>query len=188
MSYRQAKKLLSKTDISAQYKSIWLSKRGGSKNSALLRRKYIDEDVKRSYIDKQVFTEREKLFILVSLYWGEGAKRDLSFANSDPRMVRIFVNLLTDVFVLPKERITASIRIFEDMDSEKCKRYWGDLLFIPISAIYVLKGKKQGKLSYGMCRIRLQRGTNILNTIKAHIGSISEIYATIAQLDRAKDS
>ena len=188
VSFRKAKEYLKGVDIAPKYRSEWLSKRGGSRKSAALRFKYIFEDVTKSYIKGAKPTRREKLFVLASLYWGEGAKRELSFANSDPSMVRLFTSLLLEVFSLPSSRISASIRIFEDMNPEVCRSYWSSLLRVPVYRVYVLKGKKRGKLTYGMCRIRLTKGTNILNTIKANTMCMSNFLAPIAQRDRAEDS
>ncbi len=188
ISFRKAKEYTKDTDIAAEYLSSWISKRGGSKKSAILRRHYIYEIIHHQYSEDLPFKHRDKLLILISLYWAEGSKRNMSFLNSDSRMVKLYVYLLKDVLNITSNQLTISIRIFEDMDPVLCKKYWSTLLSIPVSYVYILKGKKLGKLPYGMCTVVVKSGSAILTNILAHIDCFSEKLAPIAQTDRVEDS
>ncbi len=111
---------------------------------------------------------KEKLLFLCALYWAEGSKRDFGLSNTDPELIRTFINGLREVFQLPEERFRISIRIYEDLDREKCLDFWESIVNIPkekFLKVDVLKGKKSGKLEYGMCRIRVTKGADILKKI-----------------------
>ena len=101
-----------------------------------------------------------RMLVLACLYWGEGCKRELNLINSDPNLVRVFVNCLMDLGI-KKEDLLVSIRIYEDIDLEKAKLFWAKTIGIKqiyIRSVNILKGKKIGKLEYGMCRIRVKKG------------------------------
>jgi hypothetical protein len=67
---------------------------------------------------------REKLILLSALYWGEGSKGDFGLSNTDPNLIRVFISCLKDVFNINKARLRVSIRIYEDLDKEKCLDFW----------------------------------------------------------------
>jgi len=63
-----------------------------------------------------------------------------------------------------------SIRIYEDLDKENVCNFWTRITNIPkekITNISVLKGKKKGKLTYGMCRVRVRKGSHYLKLVCA---------------------
>lgn len=100
-----------------------------------------------------------RLLVLACLYWGEGNKRELNLINSDPNLVRVFVNCLYDLGV-NKEDLLISIRIYEDINVEKAKNFWAKTIGVNtnnIRSVNILSGRKIGKLEYGMCRIRVRK-------------------------------
>lgn len=71
---------------------------------------------------------------------------------------------------MKKEDFRISIRIYEDLDKEKCIIYWLSITGLrreQLISVNVLQGKKIGKLEYGMCRVRVKKGGNLLKKIKA---------------------
>lgn len=140
-----------------EYVEILKSKQGGSKNRAI---KDWDNSAKRAEKFLNIINSRDKLLILAALYWGEGTKRELNIINSDPELLRVFVECLTEIGVT-RDKLRVTLRIYEDMAEEEIRRYWAHVLSIPedsIISVNVLKGKKDGKLKYGMCRIRVTKG------------------------------
>ncbi|MEK7172265.1 MAG: hypothetical protein AAB739_05150 [Patescibacteria group bacterium] len=114
-------------------------------------------------------TKIERILIATSLYWGEGAKRDFSLSNTDPNLIRTFV-LCLKAFGVSKDRITVSIRLYGDLDAVKAIRFWSKVINVPksqIKYIHVLSGKKEGKLLYGMCRLRITRAGYLLKLFKS---------------------
>ena len=148
-------------EILPEYKSLWAGKRKSS-----VKRK-LDAEVKAiSLAEKTIsnLSDKDKAIIFASLYWAEGNKKDFNFTNTDPEMIRVFTNILRCLDI-PKERLRVTIRIYEDLNKEKCIDYWAKIVGIPPSKIVnvnIIKGKKIGKLKYGMCRIRIVKGGNML--------------------------
>lgn len=110
------------------------------------------------------------MLFLAALYWGEGTKKDLSLTNSDPDLIRIFLNIIRSCLNIPNGKIRINIRIYEDMDKDKCIKFWLHATSLDtknISCINILKGKKSGKLEYGICRLRALKGGSMLKYFKA---------------------
>lgn len=147
---------------------------------------------KESNILIKKLTIKEKHIILACLYWGEGGKTDFNFTNTDPAMVNVFVTLLKEVLNLNISRFRVSVRIYEDMDREKCINYWSKVTGVPaqdFAGINVLKGKKQGKLEYGMCRVRLIKGGDVLKLFTAIKQRLSSVVTNpYSSTDRAQVS
>jgi hypothetical protein len=162
--------------IKPQYQRAWLDKRNGSK----IRKKKL-EKIAATKARKQIvsLSSKEKLIFLAALYWCEGGKTDFNFINSNPEMVRTFINGLKEILKIDGKNIRASIRIYEDLDKNTCLGHWSEMIGIPMNEfvnIDVLKGKKTGKLPYGLCRIRVRKGGNMLKYLLAVNRRVSDIF------------
>ena len=125
----------------------------------------------------------------VSLYWAEGAKRDFTFSNTDAEMIKIFVYILKKVFRIKDEDLKISLRIYEDLDKNTCLRYWSKITGIKLgknTSIDVLKGKKKGKLEYGMCRIRAKKSGLLLKEFFAIIKRVINLTSPHSSMDKNK--
>ena len=80
-------------------------------------------------------TKRELFLIGVALYWAEGSKEKeyrpgskVVFSNSDPQMIKVFLQWLLEIIKLPKKRISFSIYIHDSHKNrvEEVKRYWSE--------------------------------------------------------------
>ncbi len=161
-------KYIKNVQISPKYLKIWKSKQGGSKMRS--EKEWVGARNKASALIDNI-NDKEKLLILSSLYWGEGAKNDFSLLNTDPNLIKVFINCLEELGVA-KDRLKITIRIYEDIDRKKAVSYWAEIIGISkkqISNVNILKGKKAGKLKYGMCRIRIKKGGQCLKLIKSII-------------------
>lgn len=78
-------------------------------------------------------SERDFLIAGAALYAGEGAKRDGSilFANSDPRMVLLFVRWLRHFFPIDESRLRMRLYLHEGLDLEAATLFWSRLTGIP---------------------------------------------------------
>jgi len=152
-------------EILPEFLTQWAGKRGGSKKKKLLeQQKALDEG------EKIVgsLSSKEKMLFLSALYWAEGSKGDFGLSNTDPDLIKIFVTGLRDVFQVSDDRLRVSVRIYEDLDREKCLSFWSQIVGIPkehFVNVNVLVGKKKGKLPYGMCRVRVTKGASLLKQI-----------------------
>lgn len=127
----------------------------------------------------KTLSDKEKIIFLSALYWGEGNKKDFILINTDPNLIKVFIEGLTHFFDVKKEDLKISIRIFEDLDRNECLKYWSKITGVPgdkFIAVNILKGKKKGKLSYGMCRVRVKKGGDLLKYILALKKRITELF------------
>ena len=79
-------------------------------------------------------TDRELFLLGVGLYWAEGARtsrthrrENVTFVNSDPGMIRIFLAWL-DLLEVERERLRFRVMIHETADVAAAERYWADLV------------------------------------------------------------
>lgn len=166
--------------ILPEYISKWLEKRGGSKKRKLLKEQEALKEGKR-LVGK--LSRKELYIFLTALYWCEGNKKDFSLTNTDPYLIRVFIEGLRDIFHVSNDKIRVSIRIYEDLDREQCMNYWSQVVGISrdsIASVNVLSGKKKGKLEYGMCRIRVLKGGDLLKKINGIKKAVINLYAPIA--------
>lgn len=153
-------------EIQEGYKSEWELKRKSSVARKAMFEK-IASDKARTLISSS--NDKEKVLFLAALYWAEGHKNDLSFTNSDPKMVRFFVKCLVTILNIKPERIRMSIRVYEDMNIDDCKSFWAETAGFKLNvySVNILVGKKKGKLKYGMCRIRVIKAHELLKYLFA---------------------
>jgi hypothetical protein len=117
------------------------------------------------------------------LYWAEGARNrnSVRFSNSDPEMVRTFVNFLRDYFPLRDENIRLTCHLFADHAERQreIENFWLEVAGLPRSSLcpsvvnvyskYSAK-KRRNKLPYGTCRVVVSR-TSVVQSI---YGAIQE--------------
>lgn len=89
------------------------------------------------------------------LYWAEGSKRQLTFTNTDPDMLRIYLSALQTLFKISVKDIKLLIRICDPIQTEKAINYWRDELSLVKENISIDHNNKQNrtKTFYGICRI-----------------------------------
>jgi len=163
-------------EILPQYWKEWHGKQGGSIKRMKLREQ---EAINKAAIEIPSLSIKEKLIFLSALYWGEGNKKDFNLINSDPELIKIFINGLGEVFSIPKDKLRISIRIYEDLNINKCLKFWSSITGVPVNkfkSVNILKGKKIGKLEYGMCRIRIEKGGDMLKYVTALKNRIKELF------------
>jgi hypothetical protein len=176
VGYGSVSRYIQGVKILPQYQQIWLNKRNGSK-AIMDRHKKIANQKAEDFIVN--LTEKEKLLFIAALYWGEGGKKDFNFTNSDSEMIKIFVRCLREILKIDQKDIRASIRIYEDLDRNICLNHWSKITNIPIEEfvnVDVLKGKKLGKLAFGLCRIRIKKGGDMLKYLLALNKRVSKIF------------
>lgn len=162
-AYRYAKNIT----ILPKYREAWKEKRNWSKKVA--EQNWVEaKDTAEKLLGS--ITTKMKLLATAALYWGEGNKKELNLINSDPFLIKTFLNGLSEMGVAQSD-ICCSIRIYEDLDVHKSKKFWAHVVGVRIDSIGldVLRGKKFGKLPYGMCRIRVRKGAHFFKLIMSMI-------------------
>jgi len=157
-----------------KYKAILKAKQGGS-----IRRKESNWKEAQEFSDAYLpsIENNHKMVILASLYWAEGRKLDFDLINSDPELIRVFINCLEQLGVT-KDKLRFSLRLYCDIDKQKAIKFWKNTLKIHTSqivSINIVKGKKEGKLKYGMCRVRIIKGGMYFKQIMSLIQRIKTL-------------
>ena len=102
------------------------------------------------------------------LFWAEGSRgrNAVEFVNSDPEMIRLFVNFLRSCYAVPDTKIAVTCNLFADHEARQrdIEDFWLRLVRLPRSRLrkssvnryskYSQK-KRRNKLPYGTCRIRV---------------------------------
>jgi hypothetical protein len=148
-------------------------KQGGSKDRAKGLRTNISTKVEK-LLGK--ISQRDHLFLLIGLYWGEGTKKDFTVINSDPFLIQTFIHCLKN-FGISKDRLSISLRIHTEISESRAKTFWAQATGLPrhlIERVEIIEGKKKGKLPHGMCRIRVKSGIRDRLFIQSAIARIGK--------------
>lgn len=78
---------------------------------------------------KKMLTKNESFLygLGVGLFWGEGHKKSkngVRLANTDPALIRRFVDFLADICGVKREEIGYSLLIFSDISPTVAKNFW----------------------------------------------------------------
>lgn len=88
-------------------------------------------------------------FICGLLYLCEGAKypstRSLVFGNSDPIIIRCFINLLRDSFDINEDKLRCRVMYRWDQDIRELIKYWSNVTGIPLNQFFKTKPDKRTK-------------------------------------------
>lgn len=206
LSYREIleKVPVAKSSLSLWLKSIGLSKsqeqrltekkllsarRGAlkKKEDRILRTKIIKENAEK---EVKKLTEREMWLIGTALYWAEGSKEKewapgsrTQFTNSDPAMIKFFLNWLFEIVKIPKERVGLDIYIHEnhkDRISEVIN-YWSKITNFSkdnFNKVYFKRNKihtnrrNVGLNYYGILRITVHASSELNRRISGWINGI----------------
>ena len=181
-SFSELSKLFSvpKSTLSEWFKGhMWskeiaqkLIKKSEQKSTIVLKELAIirGEHLKKLYIQAEIeageefeFLKYHPLFIsAMMIYWGEGdklSKSRISIANTDPRMLRVFLYFLKNICGFNDDKIRAWILAYPDMNIESSKEYWiknTGLNELNFRKTITIQGKPtKRKLSNGVCTIEL---------------------------------
>lgn len=92
-----------------------------------------------------ILTRRELALVGAALYWGEGTKSSrsrkelLSFANSDPKMIALFMLFIQTILEVPENRIRAGMHIYANTGESVAREYWANVTGLPKERFYVVR-------------------------------------------------
>lgn len=78
-------------------------------------------------LDCELFRNNPLFVAGVMIYWGEGdkvSKNSFRIANTDPVMIKVFVEFLTKICNVKIEKIRASLLIYPDIPDIEAKKFW----------------------------------------------------------------
>lgn len=177
-----------------QKQRITKKKQQGRKRGARRKREIRIEKTQR--IKRQAsseignLSEREKWLFGIALYWAEGTKPKshrpsvrVEFANSDPLMVKLYLEWLIDIVRIDPSRIKFGLYIHENKRSEieKEKKFWSEIIGFPMNSFNYIyfkdhnpktKRKNQGNEYHGMLRIMVTKSTDLNRKIMGWIEGV----------------
>lgn len=114
--------------------NYWLAKYGIKKRSIseAMYIKYNPNGDPFKIIDKPRTIEEAILYGLgLGLFWGEGNKKNknsVRLGNTDPNLIRNFLDFLIKIFRIDKDKLKFGLQIFSDIDTKKALKFWIDEL------------------------------------------------------------
>lgn len=123
--------------------------------------KRLYEQARKEAIEDFELLKYHPLFISgLMIYWGEGnksSKSHCSIANTEPLMIKLFLQFLRNICGFKSPKIKAWILLYPDLDEKICKEFWMKNTTLKENDFHksiVIKGKhKTNKLSFGVCSI-----------------------------------
>lgn len=131
-----------------------------NKNKARLRNEGYRQQAKGEF---QRLKKLPLFFAGLALYWGEGdrqvANGIVRIANTDPRLLRIFINFLISCCGIPQEKIYAWLLLYPDLKERASLKYWSSALDLPpqqfVRSQYIRGRELRKKLLYGVCTVQI---------------------------------
>lgn len=114
-------------------------------------------------INENIHIKQSKKALLAMLYWAEGSKGRgdmVTFANTDPQLIKLFASLLRSSYKIDENKFRIRIHLHYYHNEKKVKKYWSALLDIPVDQFGKTYWKKRGtnkiyrKNAYGICFVR----------------------------------
>ena len=159
------KKVSDKLGISIDAVLHCMRKNNISRRSFTEANAIVFQNKKLSFKEKVKLSEKEKKLKIAGLmlYWGEGYKSLLShgvdFANSDPVMIKVFINFLRTVYGVDEKRFRILLYCYSNQNVPELINFWSKLTLIPkkqFSKPYIRTDFKENgrKMKYGMIHLR----------------------------------
>ncbi|MET9290540.1 hypothetical protein [Streptomyces sp. NPDC003077] len=148
-----------------------------------LRRREEERERTRQEAARQIgqLSDRELFLVGVGLYWAEGAKRKphrkqdrVSFVNSDPDMIRVFLAWLRMLGVADDRR-AFNVYIHETADARSAERFWAEVIGIDVEALGKTSLKKHNPLTnrknvgadyQGCLSVRVAQGADLYRRVE----------------------
>lgn len=125
-------------------------------------------------------SDAELFFIGVALYWAEGqkdkeyARREcISFVNSDPQMIRVFLRWL-DLLGVSADRLRCSVHIQAQADVEEATRFWSELTGVPRHRFW-----KPGLSKAPVGSPRLLRAVPYAGCLRIYVTNSARLYRQV---------
>jgi len=156
-------------EYKAKLKKLNLLNSEKGRAMALVVNKRIRDEYLKSVIDrnkglKNVFKDKDVSKIaLAMLYLGEGGKTQrgsLSFGNSDPFIISLFIFLMRYCYNIDEHKFRCTLQCRADQNTKILEKFWSDITNVSLDKFYKAKidprtiGKPTKKKEYkGVCRI-----------------------------------
>ncbi|MFA5936936.1 MAG: hypothetical protein WC822_03600 [Candidatus Paceibacterota bacterium] len=129
----------------------------------------------------------KKMFLFglgLGLFWGEGSKRNIHavrLSNSDPELVKIFINFLIKIYNIDKTKLRFQIQTYDDLNLNELRTFWMKYLSVKNTQFFkttILKRRGNGtyikKMKYGVIIINFGN-MKLRNLICSQIANIKNL-------------
>lgn len=205
LSYREILKEVpvAKSTLSLWLRSVGLSQRQmqrlTAKKMASMRRGWIKWHQQRIDLTNKIvgaarveigkLTKRELWLVGIALYWAEGTKekeasigQPLSFNNSDPGMIKVYLQWLKEILKVPEDEIKYEIYIHKTANYRKSLEFWSQAVNMDqnVFKIYFKKNKiatkrkNVGNNYNGLLRIKVKRSSHLNRKVAGWIEGLSD--------------
>lgn len=180
-----------------QIQKITEKKRAGQLRGALARKNQRLEDTriifKKAQEEIRALTKRDLWLLGIALYWAEGSKQKeyatgigITFSNSDPKMIQLFVKWLLEAIGVDRETIFFALYIHENHTARlsEIQKKWASVTGFPLHSfarVYYKKDTKKqkrksnvGALYYGQLQVKVRASSKINRQITGWINGICE--------------
>ncbi|KKU44538.1 MAG: hypothetical protein UX63_C0033G0011 [Microgenomates group bacterium GW2011_GWB1_46_7] len=150
------------------------------------RQTIFDDAVDKQDILVGELTERELYFCGLALYWGEGGKThyyELTFSNTDPRMIRFFLIWLKNAIKYPSHNIKIKLHLYQDMDIDDEVSYWSEITHVrkeyfekPYIKATTMRGLTFKTWGHGTCNV-IARGLKYARPVFAAMEVLARRYS-----------
>ncbi len=95
-----------------------------------------NQEIKKKFTKKVgKISNREMLLLGAALYWAEGYKRHggkhpsphISFSNSDPKMIKFFLQFVRKILKINEEKLKPLIQIYPSTDKNEAVIFWSEV-------------------------------------------------------------
>ncbi len=92
-----------------------------------------DIDKNCTVLKNKNYSQDEYKLFLALLYWGEGAKTEnrLAFINSDPEMIKVYLWLLRNSFVINEDKFRIRVHLYNYHNQIEMINFWSGITAIP---------------------------------------------------------
>lgn len=108
----------------------------GAKKNQEKRTKEIETMLNEGINEIGELSKRDRFLIGIALYAGEGGKKNLQFANSDPKIINFMMTWFREFCNVPENKFRGAIWIHDNLDANKAKEFWSNLTKIPHHQFY----------------------------------------------------
>lgn len=124
-----------KKRIENQFTKGQLKSQESIRNKTKVKEKYAAEQAEKTLINVSFSREMKKVICGI-LYWCEGAKSNkgsVAFTNSDPDMIRKFLEFFRASFQLDESKFRVCVHLHSYHKKDTVLQYWSEVTNIPLS-------------------------------------------------------
>ena len=120
----------------------------------------------------------------LGLFWGEGSKKNIHsirLSNSDPALVKKFLDFLCNVYNIKKEKLRFQLQIYDDLKLNELMNFWTKYLSVKNNQFFkttILKKRGEGtyltKMKYGVIIVHFGN-MKLRNLICSQIANIDNL-------------